>query len=61
MGHYTYKDARELLPEGYVEAFEAKYKREYDWDGNYDGDQWIAVADYIEELQEEIKQLKGIK
>lgn len=54
MAYYAYKQVRDLLPVHIIE----RQGPDYEGDGNYDGDQWNAAADYILELQEEVKELK---
>ena len=46
MAYYTYKQVRDLLPQHIIDA----QGPDYEGDGNYDGDQWNAAADYIDEL-----------
>lgn len=62
MAFYTYKRVRELLPPEYTsdEAWQKKHGREYDGDGNYDGDQWIATEEYILDLLKKIETLQNI-
>lgn len=47
-----------MLPLEYAENFEEKYGREFDHDANYDGDYWIVVGDYIQDLKDKIAQLE---
>ena len=54
MAAYTYKDTQSLIPERILDKYE-------DLDPNYDGELWEAAADYIIELQDEIKKLKNKK
>lgn len=46
MAYYTYKRVRDLLPDHIIN----NQGPDYEGNGNYDGDQWDAAADYIEEL-----------
>lgn len=59
MAHYTYKDVCYDVPKKYIEGFEEKYGREFDSDPNYDGDYWIVVGDWIDDMQKEIAELKA--
>lgn len=59
MPAYSYKEVCYYqLPKEYVDKFEERHGREFDYDANYDGDYWIVVSDYIDDLQKEIEQLK---
>lgn len=62
MAYYNYKRVRDLRPDRYTtdEHFQAKHRSTYDGGADYDGDDWIATADYIEDLQEEIRRLAEI-
>lgn len=46
MAHYSYKLVRDLLPKHIIDDMGA----DYEGDGNYDGDQWVATEAYIEQL-----------
>ncbi len=46
MAYYAYKNVRDLLPQHIID----KQGPDYEGEANYDGDMWIAAADYIEEL-----------
>lgn len=50
MAYYAYKQVRDLLPQHIID----KQGPDYQGDGNYDGDQWNAAADYIVELKESL-------
>lgn len=54
MAYYSYKRVRDLLPEHITNAIP-----DYEGEPGYDGDQWDAAADYIEELLNTINALKG--
>lgn len=62
MAYYAYKTVRDLLMDagGYLdECAEPLDKEKYeDADCNYDGSLWLMASDYIEELQNKIKQLE---
>lgn len=59
MARYAYKEVcYYMLPPEYTENFEEKYGREFDHDANYDGDYWIVVGDYIQDLKDKIAQLE---
>lgn len=58
MGCYAYKDVCYRIPDKYIDGFKEKYGVEFDGDCNYDGDYWVVTADYIDDLLEEIKELK---
>lgn len=59
MAYYAYKQVRDLLPERYTSTlFEEREGRSFDGTADYDGDYYIAAALYIEDLLEEIKNLK---
>ena len=49
MAYYTYKNVRDQLPSYVTDGIEG-----YQGDPGYDGDQWEATANYIDELEEEI-------
>ncbi len=53
MAYYNYKRVRDQLPDWIITA----QGKAYDGDGNYDGHQWIAAADYIDFLEKRIKSL----
>lgn len=53
MAYYAYKQVRDLLPQHIIDA----QGPDYEGDANYDGDQWDAAADYIEELKAQNAQL----
>jgi hypothetical protein len=48
MAYYTYKQVRDLLPKHIID----RQGPNYEGDPGYDGDQWTAAADYINELKE---------
>ena len=49
MAGYSYKYVRDQLPPYLTDEVEG-----YDGDAGYDGDQWIAAADYIDALEKEL-------
>lgn len=49
MAAYAYKYVRDLLPPYFTDEVPG-----YEGDANYDGDQWSATVDYIEELEKEL-------
>jgi hypothetical protein len=51
MAYYTYKVVRDLLPQHIIDAM----GDDYEGGANYDGDQWLAAAEYIKELQQLVK------
>lgn len=55
MAYYAYKTVRDLLPDHIIKA----QGPDYEGDGNYDGDQWYAAADYINELKARIEVLEA--
>ena len=59
MAWYAYKDVCHNIPDSYIDGFKEKYGSDFDGDPNYDGDYWVVVADYIEDLLSEIKELKS--
>ena len=54
MAYYAYKNVRDLLPDHIIEAQGPDYEGTCD----YDGDMWIAAADYIIELRAENEKLR---
>lgn len=62
MAYYAYKSVRDLTPDRYMSDahFQANYYRDYDGAAGYDGDQWIAAADYIIDLHKEIRRLSEL-
>jgi hypothetical protein len=57
MGSYAYKYVSDLLPPHLTSD-----KPDYEGEANYDGDQWYAAAEYIAELEAELrKQIAGSK
>ena len=63
MAYYAYKRFLGVLPEGWLDHYAKIYEEEngetFDCTADYDGGLWWAAAEYIVELQEEIKRLKG--
>ena len=59
MAYYAYKEVRDLLPADTAEKYQFRYGEEYEGGANYDGDMWIAAADYIVELLDKIKELES--
>jgi len=59
MASYSYKDLCYSIPENYAKGFEEKYGREFDCDANYNGDYWVIASDYVDDLLQEINQLKA--
>jgi hypothetical protein len=53
MAYYAYKEVRDILPQWLIDSQGASYQGEAD----YDGDQWIAAAEYIIYLQWVIQSL----
>ena len=53
MAYYAYKNVRDRLPQFIVD----QRGSDYEGDANYDGDLWYATADYIDYLQQKIKEL----
>ena len=51
MAYYAYKRVRDLIPDHIIKA----QGEDYEGDGNYDGDQWDATADYVQRLELELK------
>ena len=49
MAYYAYKQVRDLLPQHIIDA----QGPDYEGAADYDGDQWVAAADYIVELREQ--------
>ncbi len=49
MAAYAYKYVRDRLPQFIIDK-----QVDYEGDGNYDGDQWYAAADYIDYLEDAI-------
>ncbi len=60
MAAYTYKEVVNNLPDYYEETFEERHGRDHDGDVNYNGDYWISAAEYIEDLEERIKDYKSL-
>lgn len=59
MAYYAYKQVRDLLPEPYTSSlFKERTGQAFEGTADYDGDYYIAAALYIEDLLEEIKNLK---
>lgn len=54
MAYYNYKIVRDQIPDNFHAAFVCAYEKltgnEYEGEANYDGDQWILTAEYIEYL-----------
>ena len=50
MAHYSYKDIANRIPQKYIDEIE-----DFDYDANYDGHYWIAVNNWVNDLQDEIK------
>lgn len=60
MAYYAYKSVVYSLPNEYTEErFKENHGRECDFGTDYDGDLWLATADYITDLLKEIDELKG--
>lgn len=55
MAYYNYKHVRDQLPEWIIKAM----GEDYEGDGNYDGDQWLAAEAYIDFLERRIVSLGG--
>ena len=64
MAHYAYKECLyDIDYQKYlqlVEQFEAVSKRECDCDSNYNGDNWLIAAMWINELRAENQRLKDL-
>jgi len=56
MGAYAYKQVRDRIPPFVTDAIEA-----YEGGCGYDGDQWIAAANYIDRLEAEIARRPAIE
>lgn len=54
MAAYAYKYVRDLLPPWLTEV------EGYEGEANYDGDQWYAAADYIQELEKLISKIQPV-
>ena len=55
MAYYNYKIVRDLLPQHIID----QQGPDYEGDAGYDGDQWCAAADYINELKSIIEELNS--
>lgn len=51
MAYYAYKRVQRLIPQHIID----KQGKNYNGDPGYDGDLWDAAADYIEELEQKLK------
>lgn len=51
MAYYAYKNVRDLLPDHIIKA----QGEDYEGTCDYDGDMWIAAADYIIELKAQVE------
>lgn len=63
MAHYAYKHVCYDIDyehwQKLIARFEKEEGREFEADGNYDGDNWYIAEMWIRELIEENKKLKG--
>ena len=59
MAHYSYKDVCSGIPAHIEEKFTEEHGCEPDGNPNYDGDYWVLTGMWIDELQEEIENLKS--
>lgn len=51
MAYYNYKFVRDQLPQWIID----RQGPNYEGDGNYDGDQWIATSEYIDFLENRLR------
>lgn len=54
MAYYTYKRVVDNIPEYYKDKFEEEHGVEPDGDPNYNGDDWLLVSMWIEDLKKGI-------
>lgn len=58
MANYSYKELASCVKQSIVDDFEERYGRECDWDPNYDGDLHTLSVMTINELEQEIIDLR---